>query len=156
MVLQEPDGIGFRVLDAVEISGGKSQNAMAQVAAADYEIRFREGKEPAFDWAGRIDAFLCQERIPFVKEGKNGPREVDLRPCIYAMEARPANVLYLRLASASANYTRPEQVLEAYAMWAGTTLADFALKICRLDVLADAGEDAPVRFVPLLALGERV
>ena len=146
---------GFKVLDAVKIPDMKSWNAMAQVAAADYRVSFREGKEPRFDWAGRIGGFLEQEDIPFVKEGKNGPRQVNLRPNIYRMEAGDG-FLFLRLASASANYTRPEQVTEAYASWAGEKLVPYALRICRLEVLADAGEDAAERFVPLLALGERI
>ena len=57
-------------------------NAMSLVAAADYEVRFREGYEPAdpdsfFDG---IKTFLDQEEIVIVKKTKKGEREVNIRP----------------------------------------------------------------------------
>ena len=74
-------------------------NAMSLVAAADYEVRFREGYKPAdLDafFAG-IPAFLEQEEIVIVKKTKKGEREVNIRPQIYRMEARPEHVIFLQI-----------------------------------------------------------
>ena len=115
-------------------------NAMSLVAAADYEVRFREGYEPAdLDafFAG-IPAFLEQEEIVIVKKTKKGEREVNIRPQIYRMEARP------------------EAVLRAYAESRGETLGEFALMVTRLEVYADKGTEESHQFVTLDSFGEDI
>ena len=41
---------GVSICSARRVEDGKASTAMALVAAADYFIQFREGKEPAADW----------------------------------------------------------------------------------------------------------
>ena len=64
--------------------------------------------------------------------------------------------LYMRLASASANYTRPDQVISAFYRYLGSEEPFWPIRIHRLDVYAGKGTEADRRFVPLGDLGEDV
>ncbi len=74
--------ISYRRLD------DSAKSAMSLVAAADYVLAFRPGKEPedleAFFAA--LERFYAQPRIPVMKKTKSGEKEMDLKPLIYRME----------------------------------------------------------------------
>ena len=73
--------VSYRQLD------DSSKNAMSIVAAADYTLTFRSGKEPE-DLDGffqKLEAFYNQEQILITKPTKKGERQVDLKPLIYQM-----------------------------------------------------------------------
>ena len=70
---------------ARQVEDGKASTAMALVAAADYFIQFREGKEPAADWRAGLDDFLSQKEIIVTKKTKRSEKTVDIRPYIYEM-----------------------------------------------------------------------
>ena len=127
-------------------------------AAADYEVRFREGYEPAdpdsfFDG---IKTVLAQEEIVIVKKTKKGEREVNIRPQIYRMETRPDHVIFLQIATGSAANLKPDAVLRAYAESRGETLGEFALMVTRLEVYADKGTEESHQFVTLDSFGENI
>ena len=143
----------INVLAMVRIPEGKAQNAMSLVAAADYEIRFRPGRAMKGDISGKMGAFLKEKEIWITKEGKNGERQVDIRPYIYEMEER-GEAIFCRLASASGNYTRPEDMMRSFIRFAGQDGEDVSFTICRLEVYADRGDGETHDFVPLYALGE--
>ena len=133
-------------------------NAMSLVAAADYEVRFREGYEPedldAF-FAG-IPEFLKKEEILFLKKTKKGEKEINIRPQIYQMEARPEHKIFLQIATGSAANLKPDAVLRAYAESRGETLGEFALMVTRLEVYADKGSEEKHDFVTLESFGEDI
>lgn len=133
-------------------------NAMSLVAAADYEVRFREGYEPedldAF-FAG-IPEFLKKEEILFLKKTKKGEKEINIRPQIYQMEARPDHKIFLQIATGSAANLKPDAVLRAYAKSRGETLGEFALMVTRLEVYADKGNEEKHDFVTLESFGEDI
>lgn len=146
---------GFSVKSVRKVEEGKAGKAMSLVAAADYLVTFREGKEPEGPWKSRIEAFLAQPELLITKKTKKSERTVDIRPYIYRMEAREDG-LFLMLASASANYTKPEQVVESFVRFLGQESAPFCLKIKRLEVYAEGEGGEEPRFVPLGELGEDV
>ena len=133
-------------------------NAMSLVAAADYEVRFRDGYEPedldAF-FAG-IPEFLKKEEILFLKKTKKGEKEINIRPQIYQMEARPDHKIFLQIATGSAANLKPDAVLRAYAESRGETLGEFALMVTRLEVYADKGNEEKHDFVTLESFGEDI
>ena len=49
---------GVEVVSFRRIPDGKASNAMALLAAADYEIRFREGMEPKTGWKKPLTTFV--------------------------------------------------------------------------------------------------
>lgn len=146
---------GFRVVSARQVEDGKASKAMSLVAAADYLVEFREGKEPAVQWKTRIQEFLAQPEILVTKKTKRSEKQVDIRPYIYKMELQE-NKIFLRLASASANYTKPELVTDTFFAWLGTELLPFAYMVQRLEVYGDVGEENVPEFVSLEAMGEEV
>lgn len=153
--LEETMCEGMHVLSARQVEDGKAGKAMSLVAAADYLVEFREGKEPEPEWKSRIGEFLSQSQILVSKKTKRSEKQVDIRPYIYKMELQDNKIFY-KLAAASANYTKPELVTETFFRWLGVELMPFACSIQRLEVYADNGSDGGHDFVTLEALGEEV
>lgn len=146
---------GFRVLSARQVEDGKASKAMSLVAAADYLVEFRDGKEPDVHWQTKIEEFLAQPQILVTKKTKRSEKEVDLRPNIYEMKPLDDKI-FLKLASASANYTKPEMVTDTFFAWLGTELAPFAYMVQRLEVYGMTSEENAPEFVSLEAMGEEV
>ena len=147
---------GIRVLSARQVEDGKASKAMSLVAAADYLVEFRPGKAPADGWQTRITEFLKQPEILVTKETKKGEKQVDIRPFIYKMNLQNDNRIFLSLASASANYTKPDAVMDAFTSWLGQELPEFACMFHRLEVYADLGNEIKHKFVSLESLGVEV
>ena len=146
---------GVHVLSARKVEDGKAGKAMSLVAAADYYVVFREGKEPKCAWREKIQEFLTQPEILITKETKKGTKEVDIRPCIYQMELQEQGI-FMKLASASSNYTKPEAVMNSFCSWLKEEMAEFPWMVKRLEVYADLGSEDNHRFVTLEALGEEI
>ncbi|MDO4269259.1 MAG: TIGR03936 family radical SAM-associated protein, partial [Eubacteriales bacterium] len=137
-------------------------NAMSIVAAADYEVRFREGCEPAdpAEFSAGIQEFLKLDQIIVTKKTKKGDREVDIRPMIYEMRTlesgcRPC--IFLKIATGSAANLKPDAVIRAYMESRGETLADFSLMVTRTEVYAESGKEGQERtYLPLEDFGEDI
>ena len=99
---------GLDILDFREVDGAKKQKAMTIVAAADYEVRFREGFEPDWDWRTALREFCARESIPWVKETKKGTREVDMKEWIHEMSDRGTVPLSPSAQSVDALVTAPD------------------------------------------------
>lgn len=146
---------GTRILSARQVEDGKAGKAMSLVAAADYFVEFREGKEPEIPWKEKIAEFFSQTSITVMKKTKRSEKEVDIRPYIYKMELQGEKV-FLMLASASANYTKPELVMDTFLRWIGIEPEPFCYMVERLEVYADQGTEEAHSFIPLEALGEEI
>lgn len=144
---------GVEVVSYRKIPDGKASNAMALMAAADYEIRFREGMEPESGWQEQFEAFCSQSAIPVTKKTKKGERELDIRPLIYRAEALGERV-FLRLAAGSADNLKPELVMETFGAYSGITFPEYSLLIHRLELYADMGTEENLKLVSLESLGE--
>ena len=146
---------GISVISARQVEDGKASKAMSLVAAADYCVSFRQGKEPQIPWQDKIEEFMAQPEIPVTKKTKRSEKEVDIRPFIYKMECR-GNDIFFMLAAASANYTKPELVTDTFFAWLGYSLMPYAYMVERLEVYADKGTDENHQFVTLESLGEEI
>lgn len=146
---------GFHVVSARKVEDGKASKAMSLVAAADYYVEFREGKEPCADWQDKLNDFYAQTSINVTKKTKKSEREIDIRPFIYEMRLMD-NGVFLKLASASANYTKPELVMDSFVTWLGAETKEYAYLVERREVYADQDPDGVHKFISLEALGEEV
>lgn len=146
---------GMRIVSIRRIPEEKSSNAMALVAAADYLVSFREGKELPEGWRDQLDDFLAQEEILCTKQTKKGEREVDIRPWIYRMELRE-NGVFMRLSSGSVKNLKPEMVMQAFSAYLGYQLEEYALMIHRIEIYANLGDEAADHLVSLESLGEEL
>lgn len=147
---------GLHVTGVRCVPDGKKGNAMSLVAAADYRVRFRSGKEPEGVLSDLIDRFMAQKQIFITKMTKTGEHQVDIRPFIYEMRAEEDCIFY-RLASASANYTRPDTVTDTFlAFVTGREPEPFSYRIRRLEIYADQGTEEAHVFRSLLESGKQV
>ena len=144
---------GIEVLSA-KILPENAGNAMASVAAAGYTIRFREGREPDFDWKSALPAFFAKESIPIVKETKKSTIEMDLKPGIYTLEVRNDNCIYMLLDASSSGNIKPGMVIDAFMQENGTVLKENALLITREETYTNTGSAEQAKFVPLDEIGE--
>ena len=90
--------------------------------------------------AGEAGGFLAQKEITVTKKTKRSEKTVDIRPFIYQMEICDSGV-FMQLASASSNYTKPELVMDTFVRWLDKEPQEFAYMIERREVYADAGKD---------------
>jgi radical SAM-linked protein len=102
-----PDGLA--VLGAWALSEDVS-TLMASVAAARWRVQLSVPVNDALFEAFRL--LLDRETVDVVKEGKNGPVAMDIRPGLYSIE-RNNGCLELFLAAGSARNIRPELVVKA-------------------------------------------
>ena len=142
---------GIDILSAVVLPK-EAGNAMASVAAAGYTVRFREGREPEFDWQNRIASFYGRESIPVTKETKKGTAEIDLKQGIFSMELR-GDALYMLLDASSAGNIKPQMVIEAFLSDNQDTLKENALLITREETYTNIGTPDMPKLVPLEAVG---
>ena len=130
---------------------------MSIVAAADYTLTFRPGKEPE-DLDGffqKLEAFYHQDQILITKPTKKGERQVDLKPLIYQMY-RTGDTVFMQVSTGSSNNIKPELVMEAFYHSLGEEYPPFAMQIQREEVYADLGDENERKLMPLEALGEDI
>lgn len=140
-------------VESVKLLPDNAGNAMSMVAAADYIITFREGHEPEGFSKEQFLEFCSQDTIMVTKQTKKNVREIDLKEYMYQVEEREEGI-YLLIGAGSANNIKPDLIFNAYAQYAGIAMDEFALKVKRLDLYGDLGEEGKHNFVSLESLGE--
>ena len=105
---------GIEIVSMKELPEGAG-NAMASVAAAAYTIRFREGREPDFDYAEKISEFIAKESIFITKETKKNTLEIDLKPGIFDLKVLDDKSIYMLVDASSSGNIKPSQVIDAFA-----------------------------------------
>ncbi|MCI7812922.1 MAG: TIGR03936 family radical SAM-associated protein [Robinsoniella sp.] len=146
---------GMEVLSFRQIPDEKSSNAMSLIAAADYEVSFRDGYAPCEDWQEKLLDFYRQKEILILKKTKKSEKEMDIRPYLYELSLREEKV-FLKLCSGSVTNIKPELVMEAFFSWLGVEMKPFSLLVHRLEMYADLGTEEEKKFVSLEDLGEDI
>lgn len=145
---------GMRALSFRRLADN-SRNAMSIVAAADYEVRFREGRKPQEGWERKLREYLGQQEIRIVKETKKGQQEVDIRPWIYRCSVRES-VIRMQVSTGSVHNLKPELLLQSFGAWAGLEIPSGSLLVHRLEIYADLGTQGERKLIPLEDLGEDI
>ena len=134
-----------------------AKTAMSVVAAADYELSFKEGYEiPAATdefQAGLQSFFVEPDEVLVTKQTKKSEKVMDLKQLVYefrVMEHEGRPHFYLMVSTGSTDNVKPEMVLEALFGAMGIAYHEQAIQIHRRDVYA-AGEKG---FVSLGEMGE--
>ncbi len=131
------------------------KNAMSIVAAADYEVHFREGYEPEEGWQDKFLEFLSLPEISILKEKKRGHQEVDIRPWIYECKLEE-DVITMQVSTGSVRNLKPELLMKSFGDWAGIEIPALALLVHRKEIYADMGNNSDRKLVTLEALGEEI
>lgn len=113
----------------------KNSNAMAILAAADYEITFQDPRDFSEAVKAAFTSFMEQDHIRVIKKTKKSEREVDIRPLIYHYEIHDHQVFF-RLATGSLENLKPEFVMETFMQTLGRTFEGLPVQICRLEMYA--------------------
>lgn len=135
----------------------RAKNAMSLVAAADYTVRFRDGKQPENEeeFFKNFLVFAEQNHILITKKTKKSEKEVDLKASIYELRVENGTI-FMKVAAGSADNLKPELVMEAYDQWRGQTSPDFTFQVQREEVYGNTGDEENKILVPLGLIGESV
>lgn len=140
-------------VESVKLLADNAKNAMSLVAAADYVVGFRQGHKPEGFRMEKFIEFCNQDSIVVTKQTKKNTKEIDLKNYMY--EVRELNnEVYMKIGAGSANNIKPDLIFQAFAEYADISMDEFSLKVKRLDLYADLGEEENHKFVSLEALGE--
>lgn len=140
---------GMEILD-YRLLKEDSANAMSLVAAADYNIQFRNPLSEDFDLNKTILSFLNQETIEVVKTTKKSEKTVDIKPMILEMKESEQKSIFMKVMTGSANNLKPELVMQAFCNFIQKELGPFDLLIERLETYGQT-ED---QYIPLIEYGE--
>lgn len=128
------------------------KKAMSLVAAADYELRIKNGYEvPQVDFEEAYRKFYVESsEILITKQTKKSEKVMDLKKLLYDFqiyyeEDKP--VFYLKVCTGSTDNVKPELVLEAFYKSFGMELEPISIQIHRIDVYGWEGGE-------LVSLGE--
>ncbi len=151
------------MVEGVEVTDVKrlpdsAGNAMASVAAARYQVAFREGLCPAFCTQEVLESFAQLDTIPVTKVSKKNTRELDLKPGLYELfltENEYGKCIEMLVDASSAGNIKPGLVIEAFCKKNGMEeLPEAALLIHRIETYGNHGTVEAPDFVPLSAFGE--
>lgn len=120
-----------------------AKNAMSIIAAADYEVRFRENMAPCDGCTLKqaVESFAALEEIHVIKKTKKSEREIDIRPLIYAIEATEEGSIRMQVGAGSVANLKPELVMQTLCEREGLSCDSYAWLVTRLDMYADAGNE---------------
>ena len=142
---------GIQILSAKVLPEGAG-NAMASVAAAGYTIRFKDGREPSFDWENKIADFFALDKIPYVKETKKSMIEMNLKEGIYQLECKD-HAIYMLVDASSSGNIKPSVVVQAFMSHHNEILLENSLMITREDTYTNIGTKEEPELVPLDCVG---
>ena len=147
---------GMRILSIKKVDDGKASKAMSLVAAADYLVTFRPGQESLRDiFLEHLADFCGREQLLIWKKTKKSEKEIDIRPFIYEMR-REGESIFLKLAAGSANNTKPELVMEAFAGYLSISVPAYAFEVHRMETYGEIQAEGRQVFVSLEGLGEEI
>ena len=126
---------GIRILSFRELPEN-AVNAMASIRAADYEICFREGMEPAFPCLKELESMYAEPEIRVLKKTKKSEEIVDIKPGIYGIWGEDDRIC-LCLSCGSALNIKPELVFKALYDRLGREFSDYALLIKRKEIYTE-------------------
>lgn len=152
------------MVEGVEITGyvklpDHAKTAMSIVAAADYDLFFKEGYEPPASpeiFQAGLDAFFYQPtEVLITKQTKKSEKTMDLKQLIYEFQVEDVQgkpSFYLKLSTGSSDNLKPELAVEALFASMGYTYDANAIQIHRRDVYAASNDG----FISLGEMGEAI
>lgn len=158
--------------EGVEITGyvqleDTARNAMAAVAAADYEIWYKQGSDipqiirdyPKLQQCLN-DFFIKPSEVLITKKTKKSEKKMDLKKLVYDFRILPPKerffglpAFYINVCTGSTDNLKPELVLESFFASMGQDYPLYDLQIHRKDVCY-ASDDGS--FKPLLFAGQEI
>jgi len=143
---------GMKIENAVQLPDGV-KNAMASIAAASYEVVYKDGRDFPVKVINKSEEFLRKKSIIITKETKKNTLEVDLKPHIYEAKLSAHKFTCLVDASSAGNI-KSTQILEALYAYADEPYKQLDLLVTRIDTFTNVGTEKKPRLLPLDGVGE--
>ena len=127
----------------------QAKNAMSIIAAADYEVGFREEMAPCEtkQLKAAVESFMSRPEIRVIKKTKKSEREIDIRPLIYQMVVQENGKIFMQVAAGSATNLKPELVMQTLCRLENLEENDYAWLVTRCDMYADKGNEQTGRHL---------
>ncbi len=144
---------GIEVTD-VRLLPDKATGAMASVTAAEYRIRFREGRAPSGDWQDAFACFMAQDEIIIEKKTKKSTSSINLKEGILNWRLE-GDCIWCILSTGSVLNIRPDAYMEAFFSYLQQDMTQNALLITREETYGEAVDpDTPKKKrIPLADFG---
>ncbi len=128
-----------------------AKNSMSLVAAADYQVTFREGMMPCSigELNEKLRHFMQRDAIVVEKKTKKSVREVDIRPMILHLTADDEGTVRMQTAAGSAANLKPELVMETFYREEDLKGDPYAWLVTRLDMYGEKVSENGKRLVSL-------
>lgn len=143
---------GMDVLSYVQLPDD-SKNAMSLVAAADYQVSFRDDYRPKQPICEKYLEFQNQNQIEILKKTKKSELLVDIKPLIlethFEDNTEEHPVIFMKLVTGSANNLKPELVMQAFYEYLGLEPEPFAIEVKRLELYGEDNDN----LIPLDGFG---
>ncbi len=121
---------GIEVLDAVVLPDNFG-NAMASVAASDYELEFYKDNPLSPEL---MEAYDKAPAVTLVKSLKSGEYTVNVKEFVYDIKLLKDNVLVACVDSSSMNNLRPSALVQAILALKGLNAEDYPFHIIRREI----------------------
>lgn len=138
----------------------QAKTAMSIVAAADYEVFYKDEKDCSFTLSELQDQahqfYDEAKEILVTKQTKKSEKIMDLKQLVYdfrVKEREGVPAYFIRVSTGSVDNVKPELFLEAFYQFLGKEYPESKLQIHRLEVYAKNSDDT---FVSLEDMGEDI
>ncbi|MCR5278274.1 MAG: TIGR03936 family radical SAM-associated protein [Lachnospiraceae bacterium] len=121
---------GIEIVDVIVLPDNFG-NAMASVAASDYELEFYRDNPLSPEL---IEAYNNAPAVTFIKNLKSGDITVNAKEFVYELYLKEENVLFARVDSSSMNNLRPASLLQAMLALEGKDINDYPFHIVRKEL----------------------
>ena len=160
------DALNATMVEGVEVVSFKrlddhAKTAMAIVAAADYNMYYKDGYEVPLTvdelHVKRKEFYELPTEILITKKTKKSEKIMDLKQLVYDFQVKEQDgkpYFYLKVCTGSTDNVKPELVLEAFYAFLGLTYEPMAFQIERIDVYAK--DETSGQFISLDAMGEDI
>lgn len=160
------DALNATMVEGVEVVSFKqlddhAKTAMAIVAAADYNMYYKDGYEVPLTvdelHVKRKEFYELPTEILITKKTKKSEKIMDLKQLVYGFQVKEQDgkpYFYLKVCTGSTDNVKPELVLEAFYEFLGLTYEPMAFQIERIDVYAK--DESSDQFISLDAMGEEI
>lgn len=128
--LNEEMADGIVVLDAVKMPE-KTKNAMASVAAADYEITFFKNN-PLSD--SLLEKYKNNESVTYTKTTKTGDHSINVKDFVFDFDIINENILFIKCDASSAGNLKPKSFVTALLSLEDKNAEDYPIHVLRKDL----------------------
>lgn len=127
---------GVKILSYKQIEDEtKHSNAMSLIAAADYEVAFRDNMIPVWLNETTVKDFFDQEQIMVEKKTKKSVATVDIKPMIHQLSF-DGQCLQMKIACGSSANLKPDLLIETLYKAHGEEFSPLMLLVHRKDMYA--------------------